>query len=231
VAFDEAFVARHPWSRVGTFAEIVVSDTGVGMDDATRAHVFEPFFTTKREGTGLGLATVYGIVQQHGGFVHVESVPGAGTTFRVFLPSSHDATPVVESRPSARHHGGARGHESILLAEDEPSLRLLCTSTLSELGYRVIPTGDGEEAVREYAQRSKDIALVVMDVVMPRLDAREAYERMRGIRPDVKVLFTTGYAPESTRLAELMLAQRMPILEKPFTPQALAAKVRSAIDG
>ena len=209
VAFDASFVARHPWARVGSFAELVVSDTGVGMDEATRAHVFEPFFTTKPDGTGLGLATAYGIVQQHGGFMHIESAPGAGTTFRVFLPMTGDDAQAVESFPRARHGGIPRGHETILLAEDEPALRSLVTTTLSELGYRVISTSDGEEAVREYTRRAKEIALVVMDVVMPRLDAREAYLRMRVIRPDVKVLFATGYAPESTRLAELLQASPM----------------------
>jgi PAS domain S-box-containing protein len=231
VFFDDAFVARNPWSRPGAFAEIAVRDTGVGMDDATRTRIFEPFFTTKPEGTGLGLSTVYGIAAQHGGFVHVESSPGGGTTLRVFLPQADVSASSLEIRGAPRSEPGARGHESILLAEDEPALRSLVTTTLNELGYRVIATGDGEEAVREYERQSGDIDLVVLDVVLPRLDARQAYERMRVIRPDVKVLFTTGYAPESTRMGELLEGARIPLLEKPFTPAALAARVRSAIDG
>jgi two-component system, cell cycle sensor histidine kinase and response regulator CckA len=124
-----------------------------------------------------------------------------------------------------------RGHESILVVEDERALRTLVTTTLSELGYDVIATSDGEEAVRAYERRSSDIALVVLDVVLPRLDARQVYDRMRAIRPDVKVLFTTGYAPESTRLGELLEGARIPLLDKPFTPSTLAARVRRAIDG
>jgi two-component system, cell cycle sensor histidine kinase and response regulator CckA len=173
---------------------------------------------------------VYGIVQQHGGFIHVESVPAAGTTFRIFLPECSDPAP-QPSTPAPHSHDGMRGEETILLAEDEPSLRTLVVHMLSELGYRVIVTTDGEEAVRAYAQRASDIALVVMDVIMPRLGARDAYERMRSIRPDVKVLFTTGYAPEATRLGELLDGAPLAVLEKPFTAQALAAMVRSIIDG
>jgi CheY-like chemotaxis protein len=199
------------------------------MDDATRLRVFEPFFTTKPEGTGLGLATVYGIVRQHGGFVHVESAPGQGTTFRVFLPVSDDPAEVPSSIVSS-HQRRLRGTETILLAEDEASLRTLVSTTLTELGYRVVATADGDEAVREYERLGPGIALVLLDVVMPRLDARAAYERIAAIRPDVRVLFMTGYAPESTRLAELIERGGLPVIEKPFTPSALAAKVRSVLD-
>jgi PAS domain S-box-containing protein len=229
-AFDDAFVARHPWARGGSFAEIAVSDTGVGMDTKTRARIFEPFFTTKREGTGLGLSTVYGIVQQHGGFIHVESAPREGTTFRVFLPRTGDSAPVSRTTNGVHLSPSSSGREVVLVAEDEPALRALVTMTLTELGYRVIAVSDGEEAVHAYEEHAREVDLVVLDVVMPRLDAREAYERIRAVRPDVKVLFTTGYAPASTRLAQLLESGRVPVLEKPFTPLALAAKVRSAID-
>ncbi len=231
-AFDEARVRREPWGHVGSYVELAVSDTGVGMDDATRLRVFEPFFTTKAEGTGLGLATVYGIVRQHGGFVHVESVPAHGTTFRVFLPCADagEAGAVVPSAISS-HQRRLRGAETILLAEDEPSLRNLVSTTLTELGYRVVATADGEEAVQAYQRQGSEIALVLLDVVMPRLDARAAYERMAALRPDVRVLFMTGYAPESTRLAELISSGGLPVIEKPFTPSALAAKVRIVLDG
>jgi PAS domain S-box-containing protein len=231
VDFDDAAVARRPWARAGAFAQIEVADTGVGMDEPTRARVFEPFFTTKEAGTGLGLATVYGIVRQHGGFIHLESAPDVGTTVHVYLPLMDAAT--VMTPPAASRPPGAAvgGHETVLVAEDEPSIRALITITLTELGYEVIATSNGEDAVREYERRARDIALVVLDVVMPRLGAREAYERMCSVRPDVKVVFVTGYAPESTRLAELLESTRIPLLEKPFAPHALAAMVRSAIDG
>jgi two-component system cell cycle sensor histidine kinase/response regulator CckA len=230
--------ADHAASRVGLppgrYVSLKVSDTGTGMPQEVIDRAFEPFFTTKAkgEGTGLGLATVYGIVQQHGGFLDVESARGVGTTFRVYLPRT------TEQAHAAKLNGGAsvpvphelRGTEMVLVAEDEPSLRALVTITLTDLGYRVIATRDGAEAVREFEAHAADVALVVLDVVMPRLDAREAYERIRVIRPDVRVLFTTGYAPASTRLAQLLEGGTVPVLEKPFTPVALAAKVRSAID-
>ncbi len=230
--FDEARVRREPWAHVGSYAELAVTDTGIGMDDATRLRVFEPFFTTKTDGTGLGLATVYGIVRQHHGFVHVESAPGNGTTFRVFLPRAGDGE---EAQPSTRvaSSGDRRlqGTETILLAEDEPSLRALVTTTLAELGYRVVAVGDGEAAARRFAELEGKVDLVLLDVVMPRLDAREAYEKMVALKPDARVLVMTGYAPESTRLAALIQSGKLPVLEKPFTPEALAAKVRSVLDG
>ncbi|HEX3343087.1 MAG TPA: PAS domain S-box protein, partial [Polyangiaceae bacterium] len=174
VDLDDAFAEKHPWSRAGAFAEITVSDSGVGMDAATMAHIYEPFFTTKRDGTGLGLATVYGIVQQHGGFLDVESTPGGGTTFRVFLPRTTD-----RAHATSRHDGERapvphelRGKEVVLVAEDEPSLRALVTITLTDLGYHVIASRDGAEAVREFERHAAEIGLVVLDVVMPRLDAR-----------------------------------------------------------
>jgi PAS domain S-box-containing protein len=231
VDLDASFVAHHPWARVGTYAEIEVTDSGVGMDEATRLRAFEPFFTTKREGTGLGLATVYGIVQQHGGFVHVQSAPGAGTTVGVYLPRTDDLSSTRTPRGNGVPvHGKTTGHEVVLVAEDEPSLRSLVTMTLSELGYRVIAAADGEEAVQRFTERSGEIALVLLDVVMPGLDARQTYERILAVRPDARVLFTTGYAPASTRLAQLLQSGRVSLIEKPFTPQALAARVRSTID-
>ncbi|MGH7298424.1 MAG: hybrid sensor histidine kinase/response regulator [Polyangiaceae bacterium] len=231
VDLDAAFVARHPWAREGAFAEVTVTDTGVGMDDATRLRVFEPFFTTRREGTGLGLATVYGIVQQHGGFVHLESAQGEGTTVRVYFPQSTDmAAPRSAGTNGVHVPRGTGGNEVVLVAEDEPSLRALVAMTLTELGYRVITARDGEEAVQRFEEHAKEIALVLLDVVMPGIDARQAYERLQAVRPDVKVLFTTGYAPASTRLAQLLQSGKVPVIEKPFTPQALAAKVRSTLD-
>ncbi len=226
---DAAFVSSHPWALAGEFAVVTVSDTGVGMDEATRTRAFEPFFTTKAEGTGLGLATVYGIVQQHGGFTHMRSAPAAGTTVSVHIPRLGGHTLTVP--PSIRGVTiDTRGTETILLAEDEPALRALAAKTLTELGYSVIVTADGEEAVREYELHARDIALVVLDVIMPRMGARQAYDKIRSIRPDAKVLFTTGYAPEATRLSELIEGGRTQVLEKPFTPGELAACVRSAID-
>jgi PAS domain S-box-containing protein len=229
VSFDAASIASRPWARPGAYAEIAVSDTGIGMNEATMARLFEPFFTTRKEGTGLGLAMVYGIVEQHGGFLHVESAPGAGSTFRAYFPCSLE---VVAARVPARPRGtvAPRGDETVLLAEDEPSLRALVTTTLTELGYQVTATRDGEEALHEFERRGGEFALVILDIVMPKVGAREAYERMRVAHPNQKVLFTTGYAPGSTRLRELIRSRRVPLLEKPFTLAELGAAVRAAID-
>jgi PAS domain S-box-containing protein len=235
VRLDEEGVTAQGWGKAGHFAELTVTDTGVGMDAATLARVFEPFFTTKAQGTGLGLATVYGIVNQHGGSVRAESVVGRGTTMRVHFPIDATRSSTEESssvrpasrRPEANAPGGT---ETILVAEDAAPLRSLVTSTLRSLGYRVIAAEDGEQAVREFEQRASEISLVVLDVVMPRLGALGAYERMRAIRPDVKVLFTTGYAPEATQLADLVERERLRILEKPFSSQVLGMRVREVID-
>ena len=240
--FDETFVARQPWARVGAFVEISVSDTGAGMDEDTRTRAFEPFFTTKEDGTGLGLATVYGVVRQHRGIVRLESTPGTGTTVSVFLPRVDEATmpadsvvapavrPASAPMPSPPPPSVRGAGELILLAEDEPSLRALVVTALADLGYRVIATADGEQALRAYEQQSEEIRLVVLDVVMPRLGAREVYERMRALRPDVRVLLTTGYAPESTRMAEIFRRADVRVLEKPFSTEALARSVRQALD-
>jgi PAS domain S-box-containing protein len=227
--FDATAALARPWARAGAFAEIAVKDTGIGMDEATLTRVFEPFFTTRREGTGLGLAMVYGIVEQHGGFLHVESTPGAGTTFRAYFPRTQDGA-TAPGAARARTPTAPGGHEMVLVAEDEPSLRALVATTLTELGYRVTTTADGEEAVREYERRQGEFALVILDVVMPKVGAREAYDRMRAVNRTVNVLFTTGYAPGSTRLGELIRSGAVPLLEKPFTLAELGAAVRGALD-
>jgi CheY-like chemotaxis protein len=163
--------------------------------------------------------------------VEVESALGGGSIFRVLLPLAPDTDDRVPKRNGAAPRTlDVGGDESILLAEDEPSLRALVTATLSELGYRVIAVADGEEAVQQYERIGKDVALVLLDVVMPRVGAREAYERIHAIDSGVRVLFMTGYAPESSRLTQLIESGRAEMLQKPFTPAELAAKVRRAID-
>jgi signal transduction histidine kinase/CheY-like chemotaxis protein len=228
VDVDDAYIARASWARRGAFAEIAVSDTGLGMDERTLARVFEPFFTTKEQGTGLGLATVYGIVEQHGGAVHAESALGEGTTLRVHFPLESRTDAIA--KPAAHESIIPRGRETILVAEDAAPLRALLASTLTELGYHVIETADGEEAVRAFERQARDIALVVLDVVMPKLGALEAYERMRAIDPTVKALFTTGYAPDAARLGDLVNGTSVRVLEKPFTSHFLGLSLRRAID-
>ncbi|MBI3192579.1 MAG: response regulator, partial [Pedosphaera parvula] len=190
--------------------------------------VFEPFFTTKAEGTGLGLAVVHGIVQQHDGLLSMQTAPGAGTTFRLLFPLS----PRLSSDDTARFGVRApRGNERLLLAEDEPQLRHLTERSLSRLGYRVITTRDGEEALLQFEQAPHDFDLVVLDVVMPKLGGREALDRMRARRPDLKALFVTGYAPESTGMVELLGREGLALLRKPFTTLELAERVRQVLAG
>ncbi len=199
------------------------------MDAATLARIFEPFFTTKERGTGLGLATVYGIVEQHGGAVHAESALGVGTTFRLHFPLVQE--PAVVPAPPRPEPATPGGSETILLAEDAVPLRAFVTETLAALGYRIIGVPDGEEAVREYERRPDEIALVVLDVVMPKLGGLAAYERMRAIRPGVRMLFMTGYAPDAIQLADLVGTTGLRLLEKPFSSRDLGLAVRRAIDG
>jgi PAS domain S-box-containing protein len=222
--------ARSANARAGAFAEITVKDNGLGMDESTLSRAFEPFYTTKADGTGLGLSSVLGIVEQHGGFLRATSELGVGTTVVVYLPLASGLMDRPQPLPSPASGRGRGASELVLVAEDEPALRALIVTSLTDLGYRVLVAKDGEEAVREFEARAGDIALAVLDVVMPRMGALEAYERMRRLRPDVNVLFTTGYAPDGDRLVAVLAAARVPLLMKPFTVETLAERVRAAID-
>jgi PAS domain S-box-containing protein len=229
--FDVADVQRAPWAVVGDWAELSLADDGEGMDEATRARVFEPFFTTKRDGTGLGLAMVHGIVHQHGGLVHVESRPAAGTTVRVYLPLAHeaiDAVPTPAPSNGAVVHGG---HETLLVAEDEAPLRGLLALTLSELGYDVITASDGEEAVRTFTEQRGRISLAILDVVMPHLGGVQAFERMRALDPTLKVIFITGYAPQHAQVSRILENGGNSMLHKPFGLKDLGHAVRETLDG
>jgi PAS domain S-box-containing protein len=228
--FDADEVARNLWARAGDYAELTVTDTGVGMDADTQARALEPFFTTKREGSGLGLAMVHGIVHQHRGLLHLQSRPGGGTSVSIFLPVTLAPTAVRPSRMPARRPRVPGGSETVLLAEDEPSLRRMLAATLTELGYKVIATDDGEQAVRAFAASPDSIALAILDVVMPKLGGPEAYARMRAIVPAVKVIFTTGHAPESAEVSDLVTRGGHALLLKPFTFEELGHKVRERLD-
>jgi PAS domain S-box-containing protein len=228
---DAGAVARQPWAAVGDYAEVRVVDTGVGMDAATQAHVFEPFFTTKDDGTGLGLAMVHGIVHQHRGHVCVDSRPGAGTTVRVLLPLSSpggDEHARPRTAPPPRQVYG--GDETLLVAEDEPVLRSLLATTLSDLGYEVLTAEDGEQAAQLFEQTRDRVGLVILDVVMPRMGGVQAYERMRAVAPYVKAIFTTGYAPESAQVGDLVTRGGHALLTKPFSLDELGRKVRETLD-
>jgi two-component system cell cycle sensor histidine kinase/response regulator CckA len=230
-SLGRALAAREAWMAEGDYAEVRVADTGCGMDAQTRARIFEPFFTTKTEGTGLGLATVHGIVLQHQGLLDVESEPGGGTTVRVLLPLIErivDEPPPPRSERIEKEMQGAG--EMLLVAEDEAPLRRILAITLRELGYEVVTAQDGAEATRILEERRGQIALVILDVVMPGLGGVHAYDRMRSLVPELKVIFMTGYAPESAQVSAIATDGGHAILVKPFTMSELGRKVRDALD-
>jgi len=228
VDIDDEYCRLHPYSRPGRYARLTVSDTGTGMDAATLEHIFEPFFTTKEpgRGTGLGLATAFGIVKQHGGFLHVYSELGHGSVFHIYLPAV-EAKPDLISKPEEEAARG--GSETILLAEDHEGLRETARSTLEKLGYRVLPVPDGAAAVDLFRRQPDRIDLALLDVVMPHLNGPEAYALMEVVRPGLPVLFTSGYTSETPVFTEAQ-KRGLPILPKPYSPSQLARKVREALD-
>ncbi len=227
---DEAARAAHSFIQPGRYVLLVVSDTGTGMDAATLERIFEPFFTTKGpgKGTGLGLATVYGIVKQHGGIVLVDSNLGEGSQFRVHLPVSTIAAEAAAA-PEETEEPVAGGEECILLVEDHEGLQEIARETLEQLGYRVVLASDGEEAVAKFRADGAHIALVVMDVILPKLSGIESYACMQTMRPDLPAVFVTGYNP-NTEILETIRRQGLPLLQKPYAPKILARKVRETLD-
>jgi CheY-like chemotaxis protein len=206
-----------------------VTDTGRGMDAETQSRIFEPFFTTKEKGkgTGLGLSTVYGIVEQHQGGIEVESVLGRGTTFRISLPGSRESAQVQAPAPVVA--GPERGAETVLLVEDEEAVRKLVCDILAGYGYRVLDAADGRTALALYERHGGDIAMLLTDVVMPQMSGRTLAERLLARQPDLKVLYMSGYTDDVIG-NHGVLDSRMAYLQKPFTPDALAHKVREVLD-
>jgi two-component system cell cycle sensor histidine kinase/response regulator CckA len=228
VLVGEDYHQLHAYALPGNYVLLNILDTGTGMDAETLAHVFEPFFTTKGlgQGTGLGLATVYGIVKQHKGFIDVESTLGKGTAFRVYLPLG-DGPAVQSEKPVMGSLRG--GSECLLIAEDNDDLRDAAQEILKSLGYRVIAVKNGEEAVRVFEKQLDLIDLVFMDVVMPKINGPEAYLRMATLKPGTPVIFTTGYATE-TNLIPIRTRENAIVLQKPYGSQYLAQKLREKLD-
>ncbi len=220
-----------PGLSPGLHVELTVTDTGTGIGSATIEHIFDPFFTTKEpgKGTGLGLATVFGIVHQHDGLVSVESEPGKGSTFRILLPAAAKAQVAAGLTPVPAPQELRGGAETILIAEDHDGIRDMVHTALTDLGYHVLQVADGEEAVRVFQERAQDISLVVLDLTMPRLGGCEAAARIHALRPELPVIFTTGSAADNAARACVMEHGGV-ILHKPYDPHSLAHLVRDLLD-
>jgi PAS domain S-box-containing protein len=224
---DANYAVDHVSVRPGRYVMLAVSDTGVGMDRQTVAHIFEPFFTTKESGrgTGLGLSTVYGIVKQSGGYIWVYSEPGKGSTFKVYLPRVDEVPEAASAQAAPR---AQRGTETILIVEDEEAVRELIQTVLTEKGYDVIPSLDPKHAEQIAARFSGDIHLLLTDMVMPGTSGRELAERISARRPDIRVLFMSGYT-DNVITSGGMLEEGLAFLQKPFSPAALVQKVREVL--
>jgi CheY-like chemotaxis protein len=229
VDVDEASRAVHGLEAPGEFVTISVSDTGSGMTPEVRGRIFEPFFTTKGpgKGTGLGLATVYGIVTQSGGTVTVYTEPGHGALFRIYLPRVHDGTLARRPAERAPNNGGT---ETILLVEDERAVRAAAAGMLRHLGYTVLIAEHAAEAIEVAATAGDQLDLVVSDVVMPKMDGPTLIARLRATRPELKAILMSGYAGDVMNVLT-GLDGTTPFLEKPFSISDLAAKVRDTLDG
>ena len=235
VELAEAYQREHPYAKPGTYVQMTVSDTGAGMDAETKERIFEPFFTTKEtgKGTGLGLSMVYGIIKQHGGLIEVESELGKGTTFYIYLPVDERAVKEEAQEVLPPLRGGT---ETILVAEDEEALRALTRTVLEELGYTVLLAKDGAEAVAVYEANREKIALLLFDIVMPRMGGQEAYERIRSPNGPVPVIFMTGYSAEIVQYEfvkqnKFIEEADAALMQKPYTVETLGRKVREVLDG
>jgi len=230
VVLDDEYCQAHPDMHPGRYLLLTVSDTGCGMTRETQEHLFEPFYTTKEvgQGTGMGLAMVYGVAQQHGGAIHVYSELGLGTTCRLYLPTVE--APQPEAEPAAdKQPQRSRGMETILVAEDEPLVRDLLVRILKSAGYETLTACDGEEAVRAFEANAARIGLALLDVVMPKMGGRAVYQAIRMLNPATKVIFCSGYDPD-TNCGGFVAEEGLQLIQKPFHPGTLLKALRQALD-
>ena len=224
---DKAFVKMHGYGRFGEYVLMTVTDTGIGMDAATRQSIFEPFFTTKQvgKGTGLGLSTVYGIVTQHEGFIDVYSELDKGTVFKVYLPALEEK---AEAKESNGHFELEAATETVMLVEDDSSLRLAMAKMLQGFGYTVIEACDGDEAVAKFVEHKNEIHLVLMDVIMPRKGGADAFRELKATKPDIEIILMSGYAGDFLS-GKLRMEDDIHFITKPISPKELYAKIRSVL--
>jgi two-component system, cell cycle sensor histidine kinase and response regulator CckA len=230
VELDETYAQDHATVRPGRYVMLAVTDTGIGMAADTVAHIFEPFYTTKESGrgTGLGLSTVYGIVKQSGGYIWVYSEPGKGTSFKVYLPRVDDRVEAA-SKVEAPGAPARNGNETILLVEDEPAVRELTRMVLAGRGYSILEALNPQDAERLAGSHRGEIHLLLTDVVMPGISGRELAKRLTARHPHLRVLYMSGYT-YNVIAEDGTLEEGISFLQKPFTPQALAQKVRETLD-
>jgi len=228
VTIDQAYSRQHPYLKPGPYVMLSVADTGVGMDAETRSRIFEPFFSTKvaGKGTGLGLSTVFGIIKQSAGAINVYSEPGYGSKFKIYFPRCESAPVAIQPDAAAPLSGGS---ETILLVDDAAPLRGLTRLLLESCGYTVLDSGDPADAIEIAARHNGALPLLITDVVMPGFSGPILAERLRAVRPEMKVLYTSGYADDEVAQHGLIGADRA-FLEKPFGRDALIRKVREVLD-
>jgi CheY-like chemotaxis protein len=226
---DESFVAAHGFGETGAYACVEITDSGIGMDEETRRKIFEPFFTTKEagRGTGLGMSIVYGIIKEHRGYITVYSQPGQGTSVRIYLPALEEQPAKPTSHGMSMPNSGT---ETLLLAEDEEPVRENIAKFLRGYGYTVIEARDGEEALEQFRSASNEVALLILDVLMPQKGGQEVAEEARRIRPDIRILFNSGY-PLDLLQRKKILEEGVDFFTKPISPRELLRKVREVLDG
>ncbi len=230
IDIDESFLKFHGFGAPGRYVVITAADSGVGMDEATRQRIFEPFYTTKdsTRGTGLGLSIIYGIVKQHRGYITVYSEQGQGATFRIYLPLMEGGWSARDTTSGQRRI--PRGSETILVVDDEESVRKYLELFLTELGYGVLLARDGREAIDLFRRYRHEVGLVLMDVVLPLVNGRDAAREIRNIREGVRIVFSSGY-PYDLVYGRNLLERGERLLMKPLTPSELAETLRDALDG